>query len=808
MADITLGKIKNVYRGEWSSSTAYEEGDIIGYDGAFYISVKAGTDKEPVLDYNDSGFPTATKKLPLRYGAYGALENFSLAGTNFAQRAGIKALNREFWKQISFDTLWFQNGGDWNEWDPDTYYEPGEIVTRTEDVNNQASHKHVFYAMKRNYAEDPLLNLTGGWEVLIHGGGKDFTHRITHLCNSQPIGWRGHPYLTMPNWGTGTTNPWKGNIPPRLIDFGTGPDGNLSPGARNEYNGHSGNGAIGALAGLNAIRWDGTPVMVSGAGAGAYNYTSTNHASTSPVAKEKPWHYSSSIRAQWKTWSYKTQGKLSSNLLGGTTMDNRNETTTFAGSAQEAMDYFQDDHREDNYLGTINFSTFLPRAISFIEYGGICVLFDDGTIEMKGENVSYQLTGDSATDSYDHGVHLGPSIFGGKRIVKLVADTGNSERTSNAFCALDEDGEIWTWGDNSDRQCGIGPEAGVSGRETLGMGYDDNTDVLQPINLVSDLCFEGNKIVDIFGGGGDHGMFAVIDTAGNLWTWGSGVDGQLGYATASGFTTAGYCAVPNKVDVDWSTYGGIQKVMISGDHDESSLWVLDGEGQIWNCGNNDDGFLGSGDTTNTGTSGTITRRTGWTGLSGSISNFWVTGSIAAQNAWFTKTDGTFWGIGDNSEYQLATGNATSQYAPVQIPDVSDIMDVQGRVDSSTVQPSMVALDKHGSLWNMGIYYYSGSLTGDAGNNYIRNQLSGSNRYGPKNMQFPLQCYRYGARQMRDEKAYYQAGTTNLSNRACYVLTWSGHLLRFAGENRYQHWQGGGSIQSTSGGCSTHHTYNT
>ena len=50
---------------------------------------------------------------------------------------------------------------------------------------------------------------------------------------------------------------------------------------------------------------------------------------------------------------------------------------------------------------------------------------------------------------------------------------------------------------------------------------------------------------------------------------------------------------------------------------------------------------------------------------GSATN-WVSASISSGFSVAIKTDGTLWGWGSNSNYQLGDGNITSRSSPVQI----------------------------------------------------------------------------------------------------------------------------------------------
>ena len=76
-----------------------------------------------------------------------------------------------------------------------------------------------------------------------------------------------------------------------------------------------------------------------------------------------------------------------------------------------------------------------------------------------------------------------------------------------------------------------------------------------------DFFFGGKKIVDIWAG---HRWTMCMDQDGELWSWGYNDRGNLGYPTSNssqfGDTDRSYA--PMKINVNWSTYGGIQKVVV------------------------------------------------------------------------------------------------------------------------------------------------------------------------------------------------------------------------------------------------------
>jgi hypothetical protein len=767
MAAITLGKVKPEFRGAWSVSTTYYIDDVVTYDGAMYVVISESS---------------VVGQSPLVASTKGWEKVQQGAGTEFNSSGDYQKyeLNATYWARFGPEVQFGEYKG---EWSASTTYYPGEVVKRTYGPDDQFVCS--YYSRRINRGDDPFWNLGGGWEVFIEGGSGRSHRRITRLFCQQPIGWRGHPNLTMPQWGT--SDAWQGNIPWDMS----------AAGSKEYYNDTTAMASPGRQGSLTAIDWYGNGISIGGLYYGAGGYEGTDNASQTAMAHHQPMHYTDFAKSEWQSHPWYTGNQ---NRLDGTKIDINDPIVEDPDFQLDYNNFLQTRDMHLNFLG--NRST--PRVISTPAHYGATFLFDDGTLQIGGVNSSSQYTGDH-TSWYASGAFLGKDVFGGKRLVKVVG--GSSDNTNAHFIALDEEGEIWCWGENSQRECGIGPENGVSGRGDLGMGYDDNTDVRQPIMLNTELCFEGNKIVDVWA---IYGNSAALDDAGNLWTWGDNTDGQLGYATVSGFTSASYCAVPKKINVNWNTYAGIQKIMWGGATLNSSLWVLDGQGQIWNCGYNSQGILGSGNTTNTGTSGTLTRRTGWSGLSGSIVNFWVVGyGSYMHNCFFRKSDGTLWGVGDNSEYQLDTGNTTDQYTPVQLNSITNPVKVHCIVDDDNETHSGIAvLDEDGAIWNLGSgsNFRSGhGYTGDNASNESRIQFSGKPRYSGHKVPVPRGVLQEGVRDVFAHGAYWGQGGGTYSTRPCYILGNDGSFL-VTGQDQDNSWEGNPTNVYSAGGFGDHHWY--
>ena len=162
----------------------------------------------------------------------------------------------------------------------------------------------------------------------------------------------------------------------------------------------------------------------------------------------------------------------------------------------------------------------------------------------------------------------------------------------NHSLAIDINGNLWAWGNNSEGQLGDGT---TKPRET-------------PIQIKSDIIFESiatgyycSRAIDAEGNlwsWGDNGReptqietdtkfkmvsstykhSLAIDTEGNLWSWGDNSDYQLGDGTTTNSST------PKQIDSDTT----FKSVAAGWDH---SL-AIDIEGNLWDWGYNHCGQLG------------------------------------------------------------------------------------------------------------------------------------------------------------------------------------------------------------------------
>ena len=681
MANIALGKIKFQFKGKYDNSTSYSKDDVVVFDHLKFIRIGGtGSGQAPLI-------------VDTRW-------EYTFNKTLDSDGAGDKLkLNKDYWDFFEGETAFSEYKGTWLE---DTTYYIGDVVTGSSGA--------CYYAIRRTINDDPVLNLYGSWELLIEGGFIDHTRKVCRLMTSQPIGWRGHPkYPITAGWT------WNGNVPSGLSEFAS----------KEEFNDY---GQLQReIGGLAAIDWWGAAIVHGGIA--GYNSGPNWSSGVTGGASDHPSEFGHTYRQWWNTvmrsnpfYSGPDKGKLLSD------------------TDKYSLPVINDPYQYPLYNGA-------PRVISIVNNHDVTCLMSDGTIQMYGLNNDTQR---GREDTTENGITSawGPEHFGGKRVVKLVSGGARWGGDFNYhFIALDEDGEAWTWGSNDNGQCGIGPEETASGDPASNAGgsfVGGLTDVTEPVRLHSDEYFGGNKIVDVFAGGHDTGISFFLTENGRLYSCGYNVYGQLGYATDSGFLSVNRSRVPFDVGIDWSTYGGIQKLIIGGDQALTFVLVLDGQGIVWGWGYNLDDVLGKGSATNDANTIDLTalnnRFTGWA-IAGDIVNMWVTGSNATSNVWYRTTDGRLYGQGDNSQYQLDTGNTTSPSEPTLTNDIRNVVKV---VKSAEYATSIFALTEDKRIYSKPVGNDEsgfGTAAGNLNNNYCMTQRSSTQQYGWKEVHIPNSCYK-------------------------------------------------------------------
>lgn len=177
--------------------------------------------------------------------------------------------------------------------------------------------------------------------------------------------------------------------------------------------------------------------------------------------------------------------------------------------------------------------------------------------------------------------------------------------------------------------------------------------------------------------GGFHSL--ALKTDGSLWSWATNVanlvhmHGQLGNGSNNIYST------PLQVGTatDWS--------FISAGYYHS--FAIKNNGTLWACGKNDVGQLGDG---------TLIDKNVFTQIG--TDNDWLFIESAGFNNQFTiglKTNGTLWGWGSNSYYQLGDGTTNNKITPTQIGTATNWQSI------SAGGVFVIAIKNDGTLWGWG-----------------------------------------------------------------------------------------------------------
>jgi alpha-tubulin suppressor-like RCC1 family protein len=294
---------------------------------------------------------------------------------------------------------------------------------------------------------------------------------------------------------------------------------------------------------------------------------------------------------------------------------------------------------------------------------------NDGTLWTWGENAKGQ---------------LGNGTQFPKLIPTQVGTASNWKTVAAGFfhsMAIKTDGTLWAWGDNTYGELGNG----------------SNLFSLTPIQIGTDTNW---KLVAA--GGSDYSSFTIATkTDGTVWSWGINTYGQLGDGTY--------------IDKDIPTLvSGVNNVKsIAAGKDHTS--VIKTDGTLWAWGVNYSGELGTGaPSAGENAPVKIGIDTNWKSIS----------SISEHNV-ALKTNGTLWVWGANQYGQLGNGDVehNSLYAPTQIGT-----DTNWEVASASNEITM-AKKINGTYWVCGANYvgeYGNGSILDENNSFIQSNTGLTN----------------------------------------------------------------------------------
>ncbi|UVI32926.1 RCC1 domain-containing protein [Paenibacillus spongiae] len=283
-------------------------------------------------------------------------------------------------------------------------------------------------------------------------------------------------------------------------------------------------------------------------------------------------------------------------------------------------------------------------------------LLSDGTLQAWGSNAVRQI-GDGTTAGWRL-VAAKVNLSGAA--VSMAAGRGHS-------MAVQNDGTVWTWGENAKYQLGRKTPA----QGTVYGPSDTPGQVFE--GLVDCTAATSFRTKPMIAAGGKHS--AALKSNGTVWTWGNNEYGQLGNGTYGDKVAP--AQVPDLCYV---------KAIATG---SDFTLALKNDGTVWAWGNNANGELGSG------TGGTNNRSPVPVQVEG-ISDV-IAIAAGSNHTLAVKRDGTVWAWGnsENSKLGYETPGSFFSSRPGRAGSLIGVKAVTAGLDFSA------ALKPDGSVWTWG-----------------------------------------------------------------------------------------------------------
>lgn len=317
-------------------------------------------------------------------------------------------------------------------------------------------------------------------------------------------------------------------------------------------------------------------------------------------------------------------------------------------------------------------------------------LKSDGTVWCAGYNNSGQLGNSSNTNS---------STFVQETTYSLSWKAiGAGEDVS---FGIREDGTLWSWGNNANAQLGVGdtdnrnsPTQEITGgtdwvdvdssySHTLAMNSDGNifgwgAHTYGVLNLGADVLDSQNTSplrnyiyqLSSYSNGEFHS--SIINSSGELWSWGVNTDGGLGDGSTTGKSIP---VKENTSSTDWTK-------VVSG---RLFTVAIQSDGTLWAWGENVQGQLGDGSTSDSNVPIKVNSDTDWKDV-----------AVGDYHTLALKADGTLYAWGKNDDGQLGDNTTTKKTSPVAIlSSKTDWVKIYAQGDFSA------GIDSDGDLWLWG-----------------------------------------------------------------------------------------------------------
>jgi alpha-tubulin suppressor-like RCC1 family protein len=303
-----------------------------------------------------------------------------------------------------------------------------------------------------------------------------------------------------------------------------------------------------------------------------------------------------------------------------------------------------------------------PSAKTLVGTGEYQVFFLDQNRHLYGIGANYATLGVGGSGTL--GLALPVVVTPSNLTFKTVAGG------LHGGAAIDTNGYVWAFGDNTQGQFGNGSTVNTSVAVQLTVDSLGN-----PFTNISQVCA-------YFSGNANQGWYAIKND-GTLWIWGSTLNGMRGNGTMGGSNLR-----PVQVPIPG---GRLAKQVVAG----TELILLCTDGTVWTCGGN--GQFAQ----NLGYAATGSNYLSLHQLA-SLSNITqVAGGLAFNYA--LKNDGTLYGWGYNGSYlgyYAASGSGTPLAAPTVLSNITGALPHPISSIVTNTECTHVILSD-GSLWGWG-----------------------------------------------------------------------------------------------------------
>lgn len=314
------------------------------------------------------------------------------------------------------------------------------------------------------------------------------------------------------------------------------------------------------------------------------------------------------------------------------------------------------------------------------------VSMQDGTLRSWGSGSNYMLGQGQGTNNRTY-----PGYVAFPPGTAAIQDNKFYQNYNNSSAAIDADGNFWTWGSNSNGECGTGnttaqyvpfnasasPSNSLFGK-TAQEAWTGTSSGAEPSWHV--LCTDGTLHA---AGDNDVGQLGQGDTTqrtlfgqvpvlsgitkvavgeqANKHVLALKVDGDTNYVYAWGYNGMGQLGHGNTtqmnipMQIQYFNTNSIKIVEVYANY--YSSWCLADNGDLYSFGDNPDGQLGVGSTTDQYTP---------TLCQSGVAEVWI-GRHSENSVFIKKTNGEIWACGENADQQLsATGTTTDQTTFVRV----------------------------------------------------------------------------------------------------------------------------------------------